>query len=248
MKKLPGFSTLLLALALAGCGSKDGGANSAAPAAKPVAAVPAPAGTSWVDSVAETPGGGFVMGNPNAPIKLIEYASYTCPHCRDFTKESAESMKKDFVATGKVSYELRNYIRDPLDLTMVLLARCGGKDPFFPLSEQIFANQEDVFKKAQGMGDAAYKAVMSLPPQQRFVSLAQATGLIDFAKQRGISEGQAKQCLADTRQAEKVTGYVEAANKQYTIEGTPTFIINGVVVKNVATWPPLREKLHEAGA
>jgi predicted DsbA family dithiol-disulfide isomerase len=145
-----------------------------------------------------------------------------------------------------MNFEFRTYVRDPIDLTTALLARCGGKDVFYPLSEQFFANQAAMFDKVQGQ-DAAFKAVESMPPAQRFGAIANIAGLVEYAQQRGVSADQAKQCLADTAAAEKLAKGVEAANAQYNIQGTPSFLINGVLVDNVATWATLQPKLKEAG-
>lgn len=243
MKALSGLALIALSLTLAACGKKD---EDSPTAAQPVAAVAAPAGSSWSATVAATPDGHFLMGNPNAKVQLVEYGSYTCSHCRDFSAESSEEIRK-IVDTGKMSFEFRNYVRDPIDISTTLLARCGGKDIFYPISEQFFTNQNAMFEKAQGLGDARYQQLMSAPPAQRFGQLASAVGLIDFAKQRGISEDQAKQCLADTAAAEKLAKEVEETNAQYKIEGTPSFILNGVLLENTSTWPALQTKLKQAG-
>ena len=242
MKALTGLTLVALSLGLAACNRSE---DAAKPRGEPIAAVPAPAGTSWSATVNETPEGNFVMGNPDAKLKLVEYGSFTCSHCADFA-ETASPEIRERVDTGKMSYEFRTYVRDPIDLTTALLARCGGKDVFYPLSEQFFANQKAMFDKVQGQ-EGAFKGVEQLPPAQRPVAIAQIAGLIDFAKQRGISEDQAKQCLADTATAEKLAKGVEAANNQYQIQGTPSFLINGVLVDNVANWASLEPKLKEAG-
>lgn len=242
-KILPGLALVALSLSLAACGKKDEGNSTAA---APITAVAAPAGTSWSETIAESADGHFLMGNPNAKLKLVEYGSYTCSHCRDFAIESSEEIRK-MVDTGKMNFEFRNYVRDPIDISTALLARCGGKDIYYPLSEQFFANQSAMFDKAQALGDAPYQALMSAPPAERFGKLANALGLVEFAKQRGIAEDQAKQCLADTASAEKLAKGVEQANSQYQISGTPTFLIDGVVVENTSAWPALRAKLKEAG-
>ncbi len=244
MKILSGTALAALCLTLAACGKE--GEKASAPTGEPVAAVPAPAGTSWSETINQTADGHFVMGNPAAKIKLVEYGSYTCSHCADFAHEADPEIRK-IVDTGKMSFEFRNYIRDPLDMTSALLARCGGKDIFYPLSEQFFGNQSAMFEKAQAIGDAAYQQALSSPPAERFVRLAGAVGLLDFAKQRGIAEDQARQCLADTAAAEALAKGVEKANADYQITGTPSFLINGVLVDNVATWASLHPKLKEAG-
>ncbi|MEQ6332720.1 thioredoxin domain-containing protein [Sphingobium sp. MK2] len=243
MKAFSGLALIALSLTLAACGKSEEGAK---PTGEPVAAVAPPAGTSWSQTVTETPDGYYLMGNPDAKVKLVEFGSYTCSHCKDFTAEASEEINT-LVDTGKMSFEFRPYVRDPIDISTALLARCGGKDIYYPLSEQFFANQTAMFDKAQAMGDARYQAVMNAPPAQRFGQLANDLGLVEFAQQRGISADQAKQCLADTAAAEKLAKGVERANSQYQITGTPSFLINGVLVDNAANWASLQPKLKAAG-
>jgi len=103
-------------LALAACNS---GADNAAVTGAPVAEVAPPAGTQWATIVAATPDGGFVMGNPNAPIKLVEYGSLSCSHCADFSEAASEALRTKYVASGKVSYEFRSYLLGGQDVFTV---------------------------------------------------------------------------------------------------------------------------------
>ncbi|MGE4322382.1 MAG: DsbA family protein [Sphingobium sp.] len=239
----PVLALLAVSLSLAACGKSN---EAASPTGEPIAAVEAPAGTVWSETITETPDGHFVMGNPQARVKLVEYGSYTCNHCAEFSKEASEEIK-GIVDSGKMSFEFRNYVRDPIDITTTLLARCGGKDIFYPLSDQFFGNQNAMFEKAQALSDPQYQALMAAAPDQRFIGLANAIGLMDFAKQRGIAEDQAKQCLADTAAADSLAKGVEAANARYKITGTPSFLLNDVLVDNAANWSALKAKLKEAG-
>lgn len=236
------------ALALSGCGGAGEGNQATGGAAGSVAAVPAPQGTQWSEQVALTPEGGYRMGNPDAPIKVIEYASFTCPHCADFAEKADEPLRQNFVNSGKVSFEFRNLIRDPLDLTTAIVARCGGPEPFFPLTHQLFANQEAMFTSLQSQGEAAFKNAMSLPPEQRFVRLAEQAGLVEFAKERGIPEDKLRTCLADAKAAEQIAKGNELATSKFNVEGTPTLIMNGAKLDEVNTWPQLETRLKEAGA
>ena len=244
-KSIALLPVLALAFGVAACGDKEA---ASAPAEKVAAGqnIPPPAGKQWADVVADTPEMGVVMGNPDAPVKLVEYASYTCPHCADFSAQASEPLRK-MVGTGRLSYEFRSFLRDPYDLTMALLARCGGAEPFFPLTEQLMANQPAFFAKAQALDPKIAEAALKQPPEQRFVTLGTSTGLIDFAKQRGIPEAKAKQCLGDPKVADGLVNKAQEGAKQYDISGTPTFLLNGKVVEGVAGWEGLRAKLTEAG-
>jgi len=128
------------ALALAGCGESK---TDPAKEQDVIAKVAAPAGKSWSATVSQTADGGYLMGNPDAPIKIIEFASLTCSHCAEFSKESHEEIKRDFIDTGRVSLEVRNFIRDPLDAMAAAVIRCGPVDRYFPLQENVFASQAD---------------------------------------------------------------------------------------------------------
>lgn len=231
---------------VAGCGQQAG--NSTEVAAGPVAAAKAPAGTEWATTVVETSDGGMRMGNPNAPIKVVEYGSLTCSHCADFSAASSEPLKDKYVSTGKVSFELRNYVRDPMDMTATLLARCGGTGPFFPLIEQMFADQANWFTKIQVISPAEQQAMAALPPAQQFAKFASIIGLDGFVRQRGISAERANACLANTAEVDKLVKMRDRANTEYNLQGTPTFLINGRVVPDTGTWETLEAKIKAAGA
>ncbi len=230
---------------LAACGEKAGDGTKTA---GPVTAAKAPAGTEWVTTVVETPDGGMQMGNPNAPIKVVEYASMSCSHCAEFSEAASEPLKAKYISTGKVSYELRNYVRDPMDLTATLLARCGGPGPFFPLAEQMFADQANWFVKVQAMTPADQQAMATLPPAQQFSKFATLLGLDGFVRQRGISAEKANACLANTAESDKLVKMRDRANTEFNLQGTPTFLINGQVAPETGTWEALETKLKAAGA
>jgi len=234
-----------LVLGLAACDKKD--AANGALSGEPIAKVAAPAGQIWSDVVAKTPEGGYRMGNPDAPIKLVEYGSLTCPHCGQFAQESGEELRSSFVNSGRVSFEFRNFVRDPIDLTASQLTRCGTPESFFALTEHAFANQTAMIEKVQAAGDAAYNAAIQQPEARRGIALAELTGLIDFFAARGIAREQAEACLADGAAAKALAQATQDQGAQYNIEGTPTFLINGQKV-DMNTWPELKARLESLGA
>jgi protein-disulfide isomerase len=232
-------------VALAACTAADG--NSAAPAASALKATPAPAGTEWATVVA-TPEGGYRMGNPDAPIKLIEYGSLTCPACAAFAQQAIEPLKAKYVATGKVSFEFRSFLLHGPDLMATMVMQCGGPGPFFTLLEAAYADQQNWLGKLSSMTPADQQRMQGLPIAAQNTALAQMSGLDQFAIQRGVSGDSVKQCLADPAMPDKLLKVRDTATTEFNLAGTPTFVINGKTVPNVASWADLEPQLLAAGA
>lgn len=239
---------LASAIVLAGCGGGESG-NSSTPAtpAPPVAGATAPAGTQWTEKVEKTAEGGFRMGNPEAPIKLIEYGSRTCGHCAAFANTGMEPLKA-YIATGKVSFEFRDFLLNPIDLGAALLGQCAGPGPFFAIMDQMYAQQAALLSNGPKEGDPFLQQIEAMSPAQRTTALAEKFGYLAFVQQRGVPEAQARQCLADQAAIDALVKGNEAAQKQYNIPGTPTFILNGKVLENTGTWPQVEAALKAAGA
>lgn len=238
---------LLLAPAfLAACsGGADG--NSTAQA-DPVAAVAAPAGRSWTETVTKT-AEGYLMGNPDAPIKLVEYGARTCPTCGRFATEGFKPLTENYVSTGKVSFEFRDYmVHGAPDIALALLGTCGSPATFFPILEAQYANQTQMLDRLQKLSPADQQRLGALQPQQLPLPLAEAMGAIEFHQQRGLPATQARQCLTNQAKLEEVVKPTEAANQAGTVTGTPTFLLNGQPVPNVITWGDLEKALKRAGA
>jgi protein-disulfide isomerase len=244
MKITMRLGMVALALAAAGCDKKDAGSTPAG-SAKAVPAIAAPNGGDWTEQVSATPQGGFLMGNPNAPVKLIEYASLTCPHCRDFTKNAADPLRDKYVKTGQVSWEFRNFVLNPLDVAATLLARCQGPGPFFKLSEQTYADQDAWVKKFNDAGEAELKRISALPEDQQFLALAKASGLDQFFRARGLPEAKINACLADKGALQRIVALRELGTNEDKVTGTPAFLLNGELQENVFDWPTLEGKLRE---
>ena len=233
----------VLAIGLAACGgdSEDGTTT-----AEPIAPIAAPAGQSWVETAVETPEGGILLGNPDAPIKLVEYISHTCPACAAFAAEAAEPLKAKYVASGVVSYEMRNQIHNALDLALVKLTRCSGPQAAIPLAEQVWANLPQIMTPVQ-QDPQVIERSMALPEAQRFPALAQGTGLTDFVAARGIAVDQQTQCLSDFASIQAVAQQSETQSEELNVTGTPTFILNGRNIGSLG-WAEVEANLQNAGA
>lgn len=240
------------ALLLAACGSGGGGGNASAPAA-PVATAAAPAGQKWIDVVSKTADGGYVMGNPDAPVKLIEYGSRLCPYCARFDAEGFPVLKAGPIAAGKLSYEFRDYpVHGPADFGPTVLGHCVDPAVFFPLLDEMMTNQPAILGD-EAHENALFKNVATMQqagatPSQIATSFAEQGGYITFVKQRGVPEAKARACLADPKAYETIARLTDNAAQQYQVSGTPTFIVNGTVAANVNDWAQLQPILKNAGA
>ena len=237
-------SAALLATA---CNAEKGASNAGSGPEVTAAPVPAPNNGDWSTIVSKTPEGGFLMGNPNAKVKLIEFGSMTCPHCAEFEEQGGKDLIDNYVKKGLVSWEFRNFVRDPFDMTASLLARCGGEASFFGLTRNLFADQRDWVGKIQEADPAALQALQGAPPAQQFSTIAELGGLKQYASMRGVPRAKADQCLGNQAEIDQLVQMTSDAVSTYPgFPGTPTFIINGQMVENTATWELLEPKLKEA--
>ena len=233
-------------VALASCNGEKTANGTGAASNVTAKAVPAPANGDWTESVAESPEGGYVMGNPNAAVKLVEYGSLTCPHCREFDEKGVPSLIDNYVKKGLVSYEFRNFVRDPYDITASLVARCGGASSVFGLTRAFYADQPDWIGKIQAADQATMEGLQSMTPQQQFAKIADLAGMPAFAALRGVPKAKTAACLADPAQASRLVQMNSDAVANYNVPGTPTFLINGKMIDQVATWELLEPKIKEA--
>lgn len=240
----------LPALALAACGGSTSGSGNSTAASAPVAAKAAPAGKQWSETVVKTPDFGYRMGNPDAPIKLVEYGSRACPFCAQFEADGFPLLKAQYIESGKVSYEFRDYpIHGALDIAPILLGHCVDESAFFPLLEAMMANQQTLLAKEQEVGQKV-QGMQGASPQTIATTFAQDLGYLDFVKQRGVPDAKARACLADPTQLDALTKATAKANADHNVTSTPTFLINNEPVTLEPTgpaWPQLEQALKRAG-
>jgi protein-disulfide isomerase len=247
-KRLAPGAALALILALAGCGG-GGGANNlnqvaAATSNAPLPQVPAPNNGDWTQIVQETPDGGYRMGNPDAPVKLLEYASISCPACANFSNGGYHELTDQFVKSGQVSWEYRPYMISPTDPGIFLLLRCQGAQPFFGLSEQLYTSQSEWLGRLKQIPETQLNSLSAMPAQQQAGALAKALGMDQFFRQRGMPQSRIDQCLADPAGVKRLAE-IQSVGTRDEVNGTPTFLINGTKA-DVITWPELKPKLRAA--
>jgi protein-disulfide isomerase len=145
-----------------------------------------------------------VLGNPDAPITIIEYASLTCPHCAHFANEVLPELKKKWIDTGKVKWVLRDYPLDEPALRAAMVARCAPPDRFYAYVDTFFGAQEK-WVTARDYRDALARLV----------------------KLGGMSREEFDNCLKNTAVENKIVETRLIASKELDVNSTPTFFING---------------------
>ena len=154
----------------------------------------------------------MVLGNEDAPVVLIEYASFTCPHCRNFHEDSFSKLKKDYIEPGLVKYIFREVYFDKYGLWAAMVARCGGSEKYFGLIDLIFKKQDE-----WTTGDV-----------DEVVAKLERIGKVS-----GMSDNEIQNCMQNNTKARAlVEKYRENALKD-DIKSTPSFIINGKLYSNM---------------
>jgi protein-disulfide isomerase len=215
----------------------------ALPAMAP-AATPAAAARDWTKVATRTPSGTFVQGNPAAKVKLVEYLSFTCPHCAAFEAEGAAPLAQRYIRTGLVSYEVRIALRDPFDLVAAVLARCNGPQAFFAVKPAVFAAQQQWEGQGQKWGATAPK-LDQMSEGEAGKAIAAGSGLDVFFIKHGLPRARVDACLANADEQRYLSSAAQAIWKP-DFPGTPAFEINGVLAKDVHEWSELDAKLKAA--
>jgi protein-disulfide isomerase len=145
-----------------------------------------------------------VLGKPDAPVTIFEYASLTCPHCAAFEKEILPQIKTEWIDTGKAKLVFRDFPLDGSALKAAMVARCAPPERFYGFIDMLFTQQ------------ASWGTTADPAPS-----------LGRLAKLGGMSDEQFQTCLKDDALQNKILAGRLAAEKEFGVESTPTFFING---------------------
>lgn len=149
----------------------------------------------------------MVLGAEDAPIELIEYASFTCPHCANFHDAVFEDLKTNYIDTGKVRFVHREVFFDRFGLWAGLVARCGGDMRYFGITDMVYSTQKE------WIGDGQPDTILD--------------NLKAIGKKAGMSEDELNVCLEDKDLAASMIAAYQTNASEDGVTGTPTLIING---------------------
>jgi protein-disulfide isomerase len=197
----------------------------------------------WTTYVVQTEGGGHRLGNPAAKVAVMEFVSYTCPHCAHFQQESDGAMRLAYVAPGTVSVEVRPVIRNPIDLAATLLAECGPKEKFFANHSAILLSQATWLGKVSSVSEATQVRWRSGPVAQRMRAIAGDTGLYEIMAKRGYDRVTADKCLSNEAEARRIVDQSNAGSDAFGVTGTPSFALDGALLEGTHTWDTLQPQI-----
>lgn len=156
----------------------------------------------------------MVQGSLDAPIEIIEYGSFTCPHCAAFHADQYQQIKTNYIDTGKARFIFREVYFDRFGLWASMIARCGGELRFFGIADILYDTQQDWVAG----GDPALIA----------------ENLRKIGLTAGLDTAMLDTCLNDATMAQTLVAWYEENNTRDGIEGTPTFFVNGTKYSNMA--------------
>lgn len=184
------------------------------------------------------------MGSPAAKVRLIEYGSLACPHCRHFEETGFTPLVQGYVRTGRVSYEFRNLLLNAPDIAVSLLAHCAGPAKFFPMSAAVYAAQPQWFDRVEKISAAQQAEMEKMTDQQRVARLGEIAGFPQIAARFGMTPAQSRQCVADPKGLQRLLN-VTKAGEDAGVAHTPTFFINGQMT-DALTWEQLEPLIKKA--
>lgn len=215
--------------------------TSAQPAKKKSAAVRA---ENWSAAV-EARDNGHLFGNPEAKAKLVEYMSYTCSHCAEFSRTGDVAIKLFLVPKGNVSFEIRHLLRDPIDLTAALLTHCGEAEKFLGNHEAILSRQSEWIETARKATQAQRTRWSFGTNAARWRAIASDLGFYAIMENRGYSRAALDRCLSDQA---KATALAETSARDvgtYNLPGTPSFVLDGKLLEGVHSWDALKPVIEK---
>jgi len=146
----------------------------------------------------------MIEGEENAPVTIVEYASFTCNHCASFTKNTMPGIREKYIKTGKARLIFREFAYDQRAMAASMLVRCVSEDRYFPFTQLLFEKQ----------------------PSWAFVNDARPP-LIQLSKLAGLSEEQFNACFQQQAVLDGLNETRTTASEEFNVQATPTFFING---------------------
>jgi protein-disulfide isomerase len=220
------------------------GVASAQDLARPDSAfAPKPKAGNWQNTVERTERG-HLIGNPEAKTRLVEFISYTCPHCADFAARGEPALDVVLLGPGKITVEVRPVIRNGLDLAVTLLANCGDPAEFKLRHRALILAQADWLGKAYA-APKTQQAIWQRGDKAGRLNAASALGLTAMLAAKGQSKAELDACVTDDAAAQKLLANDDADAAEFGVNSTPSFAMDGKLLAEVHSWEALYPLLRD---
>ena len=156
----------------------------------------------------------MTKGDPEAPVEVIEYASYTCPHCATFHQNVLPQLEEDYIDPGKVHFTYREVYFDKYGMWASMIARCGGEERFFGITDLLYEAQSDWSRAGS--------------------DVAVANELRKIGRLAGLGEERIEACLNDADKLRALVGWYQENATEHGIRSTPSFVIDGETYDNMS--------------
>ncbi len=206
-----------------------------------MALLAAPAAAQHWNAEIEQTAKGHRVGNPEAPLQLIEFVSYTCPHCAHFEQESEAELRYFYVHEGYAAVEVRHLIRNLADVAAALVTECGPEDKFFANHRIMLHEQPNWIARAQALTPAQQARWNTGRVSERMRAIASDLDFYELMEPRGYSISELDRCLSDEERAEQLLTTSQANAQEFGVQGTPSFVLNGNLLEGVHSWPQLSQ-------
>jgi protein-disulfide isomerase len=177
--------------------------------------------------------GDVVMGSEDAPVTVIEYASFTCPHCASFHIQSWPSVKRDYVDTGKARFIMREIYFDQFGLWGAMIARCGGPERYYDVIDALLKDQDQWY--------GAHRAA--------FVQTKNAGPIVDelmkIGRRAGMSNARMQECVTDVALRDRLVADFQEYSERDQVRSTPSFMINGELLSGVRSPAAMAELIEK---
>jgi protein-disulfide isomerase len=197
---------------------------------------------NWQTTITRT-ARGHQIGNPEAEAQVIEFVSYTCGHCANFTANGEPALELAGLAPGKVRLEVRPVIRNALDLTLSLLAACGDPAGFKGRHRALMLSQGEWMGKARA-APQSQQAMWGRADKASRMNAASALGLTAMLEARGQSRSELDACVMDDAAAKALLANGEADYTEFSVSSTPSFALDGKLLNEVHSWDALYPVLN----
>ncbi|WP_285713019.1 thioredoxin domain-containing protein [Erythrobacter oryzae] len=204
---------------------------------------PKPKAGNWQNTVERTERG-HLIGNPEAKTTLVEFISYTCPHCADFAARGEPALDVVLLGPGKIRTEVRPVIRNGLDLAVTLLANCGDPAQFKVRHRTLILAQADWLDKAR-LAPQSQQAIWQRGDRAGRQNAASALGLTAMLAAKGQSKAELDACIANDAAAQKLLRNDEADAAEFGVTSTPSFAMDGKLLAEVHSWEALYPLLRD---